>query len=111
MHHVAFITPRFLVLGFVFFPIVLQFERFAVVRREFFDLLLGQVGVEVVGMLFVSANLVGGNDEAAMLEPAAGVNHGVADTAGGVLEDDVINGAEFFVSGPVEQGAAQVVGF
>ena len=74
-----------------------------------FDLLLGGVDGEVVIVLVVAVNSVCGYQKFFGVQPAAGIDHGVLNGAGCVIEDHVLDGAEFVVVAAVKIGSANVV--
>src|SRR5581483_9907304 len=102
-------NPLRAILPFVAIPLVLRFQiRFAV-WREALDLLFREVYLKIVIMFRRAVQAFRGNDEFLAAQPAAGVDNYVADIAGSVIEDDVVDLSEFFVIYSIEMRTANIV--
>jgi hypothetical protein len=67
------------------------------------------MNLEVVGVLNRLAKLIRRHDELLAGQPSSGVDHDVANSAGRVIENDIIDLAELLVIEPVDLGASDVV--
>src|SRR6185312_190536 len=107
IHHGAGL-PAFLVTFFVVGKVRLGFQVLLVVFRKHLNAFLVQLSVEPVFLVAVWLNSIGRYQKLLTAQPPAGINHNVANVAGGMIENHVVNFAEFFVIDPVNFGSANV---